>query len=177
MRAKEQFLRAISHPFARRLGLWFSGISAYYWGSWLYDYLFVSFILWKYGNITGGVIVMFASIILDLATLKFYDWFKKDWLALETLKDIEDRERKLGKIIHWLHDKGALATIVVLSILTTPFIVTAFMRRGANRYDGMGKRDGAIFITSSLISNLYWIVIVGSGVSIAKYVYVFFNSL
>ena len=170
---KAQLADALSSPFARRLGLWFGGISAYYWGSWLYDYLFVSFILWKYGNIEGGVIVMFASIIVDLLTLQFYDWLKKDWLALETLKEAENKQRRLGAVIHWLHDKGAMVTIIVLSILTTPFIVTAFMRKGANRYDGMRVRDSSIFIVSSLISNLYWIVVVGSGVSLVKYVYHF----
>ena len=167
----EQIAKALSHPFSRRLGLWFSGVSIYYWGSWLYDYLFVSFILWKYGNITGGSIVMFASMLLDLGTLVFYDWFKKDWLALEALKETENKQRRLGTVIQWLHDKGAIVTIVVLSILTTPFIATAFMRKGANRYDGMQTRDAIVFIASSLISNLYWIVIVGSGVSLAKYAY------
>ncbi len=33
----------------------------------------------------------------------------------------------------------------------------------------------SIFIASSLISNLYWIVIVGSGISIVKFVLAFFN--
>lgn len=170
---QQNITKVLSEPFARRLGLWFSGVSIYYWGSWLYDYFFVAFVLWKYGNIEGGTIVMFASIILDLGTLKFYDWFKKDWLALETLKNIESKKGRLGAVVHWLHDKGAILTIIVLSVLTTPFIVTAFMRKGVNQYDGMKTRDGLIFITSSLVSNLYWIVVVGSGVSIAKYAYNF----
>ncbi len=165
--------KVLSQPFARRLGLWFGGVSAYYWGSWLYDYLFVSYILWTYGNYEGGLIIMFASVLLDLGTLKFYDWFKKDWLALETLKVTETREGRLGQVIKWLHNKGALITIVVLSVLTTPFIVTTFMRKGAHQYDGMSARDAVIFIASSVISNLYWIVVIGSGVSILKYLYSF----
>ena len=81
---RDSLLQVLTSPLSRRVGMWFSGVSIYYWGSWLYDYLFVSFILWRYGNYHGGLVVMFSSVILDLATLTFYDWFKKDWLALET---------------------------------------------------------------------------------------------
>src|SRR3989338_3771298 len=128
---KESQKKCTEITITRRLGMWFSGVSIYYWGSWVYDYLFISFILWKYGNIYGGVIVMFASMILDLATLKFYDWFKKDWLALETLKDIENKKGGIGRVFRWIHDKGAVITLVVLSLLTTPFIVVTYMRKGA----------------------------------------------
>ena len=171
---RESILKFLKFHSVRRFGLWFTGIGIYYWVSWVYDYIFITFILWKYGNITGGIIAMFVSMIFDLGTLKFYDWLKSDWLALETIKDMENEKTRFAQILKWLHNKGSVFTVIVLSFLVTPFVITAYMRKGAGQYNGMSNRDAVIFLSSSLLSNFYWIVVVGSGISIIQYVYNFF---
>jgi hypothetical protein len=37
-----------------------------------------------------------------------------------------------------------------------PFITTAYMRHGSRKYNGMNRRDWATFLSSGLISNLWW---------------------
>ena len=157
-------------PILNKVLLWTSGIGFYYVFTWVYDYVVVSFLLWKFELIKGGVMVFILSSIVDLLTLKFYDWFKKDWLALETLKDLETHKGFVGKIFTFVHDKTAFVSVVLLSLVVNPFVITAYMRKGAFQYNGMTKRDWLIFMSSSVISNFYWIVVVGFGVEIVKFI-------
>ena len=75
----------------RRLGLWVTGIGSYYIFTWVYDYLIISALLLYFGVLKGGIIAMIVSMFLDFFTLKFYDWLKKDWLALEAIKELNDK--------------------------------------------------------------------------------------
>ena len=81
----------------RRLGLWVTGIGSYYIFTWIYDYLIISALLVYFGVLKGGIIAMVVSMLIDFFTLKFYDWLKKDWLALETIKELNDKKGFIGK--------------------------------------------------------------------------------
>jgi len=154
-----------------RLGLWTTGISSYYVFTYLYDYIVVSFLLIYFGFVKGVVIVMVLSMLIDLGTLKFYDWFKKDWLALETLKDLQHKKNFWGKLFNFVHDKNTFITIIVLSLTSNAFIVTAYMRKESFQYNGLTKRDWNIFFSSSLLTNLYWVFLIAGGIEIIKYSY------
>ena len=114
---------------------------------------------------------MILSMFVDLGTLKFYDWFKKDWLALETLKDLQNRKNFWGKLFNFVHDKNVFVTVIVLSLTSNAFIVTAYMRKGSFQYNGLTKRDWNIFLASSLLTNLYWVFLIAGGIEIIKYLY------
>ncbi len=157
--------------YTSRLRLWITGISSYYVFTYLYDYFVVSFLLIYFGLIKGIVIIMVLSVLIDLGTLKFYDWFKKDWLALETLKDLQYKKNFWGKLFSFVHDKSTFITVVVLSLTSNAFIVTAYMRKGAFQYDGLTKRDWSIFFASSFLTNLYWVFLIAGGLEIIKYLY------
>lgn len=151
-----------------RIKLWLTGIGSYYLLTWIYDYLVVSFLLIYFGFLKGIVIVVILSMAIDLATLKFYDWLKKDWLALETLKEMEHKKNFFGRLLNFVHNKSVFVTVVVLSLTSNAFVVTTYMRKGANLYNGLTKRDWIIFISSSLLINVYWVFIIGGGIEIIK---------
>ncbi|MFA6520148.1 MAG: hypothetical protein WCT44_00920 [Candidatus Paceibacterota bacterium] len=154
-----------------RLKLWITGIGSYYVITYLYDYVVVSFLLIYLGFVEGIVVVMILSMLIDFWTLKFYDWFKKDWLALETLKDLQYRKNFIGKLFNFVQNKSTFVTIVVLSLTSNAFIVTAYMRKGSFKYDGLTKRDWLVFLSSSLLTNLYWVFLIAGGIEIVKYSY------
>ena len=84
--------------YVARLKLWITGISSYYVLTYLYDYIVISFLLVYFGFKKGTILAMILSVLVDLGTLKFYDWFKKDWLALETLKDLQYKKNFWGRL-------------------------------------------------------------------------------
>jgi hypothetical protein len=152
----------------RRIGLWTAGISSYYIFTWIYDYLIIAAFVWYLGPLKGGVVAMIVSMFIDFFTLKFYDWLKKDWLALETIKELDNQKGFIGKLFMFVHNKGAALTVFSLSLFLNAFIVTTYMRKGAYQYNGLTKRDWVIFTSSSLIGNGYWILIFAGGITIIK---------
>jgi hypothetical protein len=149
---------------------WLVGGGLYYVFVWLYDYLVFSYVIWKYGAIRGGISMMILTFLVDVGTLKFYDWSKRDWLAIETVKELGETHGKVGRVFKWIHGKGFFLVIIFLSMKFNPFMVTAYLRKGVNQYDGLSFRDWVIFISSSLIGGIYWIVVIITGVSFLQYV-------
>ena len=158
------------HPFFKKLILWTTGISSYYLVTWVYDYVVVASCIWYFGLLLGGLIIFIVSIILDLITLMFYDWYKKDWLTLEELKDVENKKGKIGIVLNYIHNKTTIISVIILSIFINPFVVVTYMRKGSHQYNGLKKRDWIIFFSSTIVCNGYWILVIGSGVKIIKYV-------
>lgn len=111
------------------------------------------------------------SFLICWATFLFYDWAKKDWIGIETMKELKEYEggRLSGKLLSWVMKKGDPVAILLLSIYFDPFITTAYMRRGAHKYDGLSKRDWSIFISSLLIGNLYWTLVAYTGVTFLQF--------
>lgn len=153
------------------LKLWGTGISSYYVFSWVYDYVVISFFLIYLGFLEGMIVIVILSMIVDLATMKFYDWLKKDWLALESIKNLENKEGIIGKLFRFVRGKGVFLTIIILSLTSNAFIVTAYVRKGTNLYNGLSKRDWIVFVVSSILTNVYWIFVIGGGIEFFKYLY------
>lgn len=151
-----------------KIGLWTTGIGSYYVFTWVYDYLIISGLLLYFGVLNGGIIAMILSTFIDLLSIKFYDWLKKDWLTLETIKELDEKKGIVGKLFRFVHDKGYVITVLSLSFFLNAFLVTAYMRHGAFQYNGMTKRDWVIFLTSSIVGNGYWILAFAGGITVIK---------
>jgi hypothetical protein len=55
-----------------------------------FDYVLYPWVIWKLGPLHGAAVMTLASFLICWATLLFYDWAKKDWLGIETLKELRD---------------------------------------------------------------------------------------
>lgn len=132
-----------------------------------FDYLLYPFVIWKLGILKGGVVMMLLSFLVCYLTILFYDWSKKDWLGIETIKGVKEYNgnSKIGRFTSWVLRKGDAAVMVFLSIKYDPFITTAYMRHGANQFNGLSKRDWKIFLYSTVIANVYWTIVAFAGVS------------
>lgn len=159
----------IKNPnYVARLRLWITGIGSYYIFTWIFDYVIISALLLYFGLLKGSIIAMILSMLLDFFTLRFYDWLKKDWLALETIKEFNDKKGFIGKLFRFVHNKGSVLTVFVLSLFLNAFVVTTYMRNGAYQYNGLTKRDWVIFTASSAVGNGYWILAFAGGITLIK---------
>jgi len=157
--------------YKEKIGIFGIGILA----NWLIvhtgDYILYPFVIWKMGIVRGGLIMTAVSFLLCYLTFLFYDWSKKDWLGIETIKGIKDYrgENKIGKFTSWVLKKGDPIALFFLSIKFDPFIVTAYMRQGSHKYNGLSKRDWKIFIGSLLLGNAYWTLACYLGITLFEW--------
>ncbi len=145
-----------------------------YTGNWLmvkgFELVLYPFVIYKLGLVTGGVVMALLSFCVCLLTLCFYDWSKRDWLGIETVKELKDytgtsRWRRWSSRVLQRGDGFAL---VLLSIKFDPFITTAYLRRGA--FNGLSVRDWRHFLVSWLIGNSYWTFVCFGGVELFRWV-------
>lgn len=112
-----------------------------------------------YGSIVAFFIMSPLSALACYAYIRFYDWAKKDWLGLETIEELREKEASAGWFMRHIvrfTKMGDIPMFFGLSILTDPFVTTVYFRRGAHLYNGLSKRDWKIFWSSVLFSNAYW---------------------
>jgi len=154
-----------------RVAIWAIGILANKVMVYGFDYFLYPFVIWKLGILKGSVFMTLFSFLICRATFIFYDWAKKDWIGIETMKEMKEYEgnRMFGRLLSWVMKKGEPVTVLLLSIYFDPFITTAYMRRGAHAYNGLNKRDWTIFIFSLLFGNFYWTLIAYTGVSFLEW--------
>jgi len=67
--------------------------------------------------------------------------------------------------------KGDPAVFLFLSLWYDPFITTTYMRHGSHQYNGMSRRDWAIFMSSLLLGNGVWIFACFTGISLVEWVW------
>lgn len=136
-----------------------------------FDYVLYPWVIWRLGPLDGAAVMTMASFLICYATLLFYDWAKKDWLGIETVKELREYagSSRLVRALRWAAAKGEAALLFVLSIWTDPFVTVAYMRHGAHQYNGMSGRDWRIFMFSLAIGNLYWSVLLFTSISAAEH--------
>ena len=141
-----------------RLGIFGVGVVGNALMVWAFDYLLYPFVIWKLGILLGGPVMMLCSLVVCYLTIIFYDWAKKDWIGLETLKSLREYEGKVktGRFTSWILKKGDWGAFLFFSLKSDPFITTVYMRKGAHQYNGMSPRDWKIFLGSVILSNLWW---------------------
>ncbi|MCK7474450.1 MAG: hypothetical protein MZV49_14915 [Rhodopseudomonas palustris] len=54
-----------------------------------FDYALYPFVIYSFGILAGGLIMMVLSFAACQLTLWFYDWSKHDWLGIEAVKSPE----------------------------------------------------------------------------------------
>lgn len=155
----------------RKLAIWGLGYAGNMVFVSAFDYVLYPFVIWKTGILKGSLIMTVMSFLICWVTLVLYDWARKDWLGIETIKMVKhyDGESLIGKITSWILKKSDPAVLLFLSIKFDPFITTAYMRHGSAKYNGLSRRDWTIFITSLVVGNVYWTLVAFTGVSIIEY--------
>lgn len=138
-----------------------------------FDYVLYPWVIWRLGPLHGAVAMTLLSFLICYVTIRFYDWAKKDWLGIETLKQLKEYrgDSRLARTLAWAAAKGEAALLVVLSVWTDPFVTVAYMRHGAHQYNGMSARNWRIFLLSLAIGNGYWSVLLITGISVAEHVW------
>jgi len=178
----------------KRVGIISLGVLTKWSISWAFDFLLYPFVLSYFGFFVGTPIMTFLSFLLCYGLILFYDGTKKDWIGIETLKEIEDFKplpftsnsyknslielvNLVGSISAFLMKKSDALFLVFLSIKFDPFITVIHLRKGAHQYNGLSKRDWLVFITSILIGNLYWALAVLMGITLVEAILRFIHSL
>ena len=117
------------------------------------------------------VALSIVSFVACYLTLLFYDWSKTDWLGIEAAKELKEEldgnwfRRVITRILRF----GDRFAVVALSITTDPFIVVAYMRHGANQYNGLTRRDWKIFLISICIGNGWETTVLYGGLEAVKH--------
>lgn len=144
-----------------------------------FDFVLYPSVLAYFGLVKGAAIMWLLSFTLCYGTIMFYTWSKRDWLGIEAAKDVLDgaTSNRLVRMLAWANRKGRFAVLLVLSVMTDPFICTVYMRKEAHDYSKMDKRDWKVFLVSFVIGNLWWTVAMFSGVSVLQWIYKFFTAL
>ncbi len=154
----------------RRFGQWGAGLYLYNTFNRFYDLVLYTAVIARWGAVRGGAVMMALSFFLDLGTMRLYDHFKQDLFGIEELKRLRGAEATTwaGKVLHWALRQNDVVVFVVLTLMTNQFVVTAWMRRGAGEFNGMQRRDWAIFLCSFTLGNLYWIAVVSGVIHLIK---------
>ena len=123
-----------------------------------FDYLLYPAALIMLGYLSGGIAMTIASVVLNLLVIRAYDWAKRDFLLLETLKQLRtaDSTHRGKRLLAKALSKGDVAAFFILSWFEDAIVVTLYLRKGAGKFDGLSRRDWAIFWASTLVSNLMW---------------------
>ena len=142
-----------------RIGIMAIGHSFKQVEEWVFDFaLYPAVIAWL-GALKGGLVMTAFSASECLFLIFIYDRTKKDWFGFELVKEVRDGEEKQGRVvrfIQYLARKSNWLAFLVLSAYTDPFMTTVYMRKGAEAYNGLSRRDWGIFWGSVLVANLWW---------------------
>lgn len=135
----------------------------------LFDYMLYPSIIYYFGILIGGAVMTTLSFLICLLILRLYDWSKRDWLGIETIKEMRHYHGQSRALLFLskLLNKSDLIAFFILSINFDPFIVTVYLRKG--KFNGLSKHDWLIFISSLLVSNLYWIIACFLGVTLIEW--------
>jgi hypothetical protein len=178
----------------KRVGIIGLGISGKWLISWAFDFLLYPVVIANSGFLIGTCIMTILSFFVCYGLILFYDKTKKDWVGIETLKELEEFKplppsdvplknffingiNIVGNFTAWIMKKSDALFFIFLSIKFDPFITVIHIRHGAHQYNGLSRRDWGVFLTSLLIANLYWAIAVYMGISIAEAVVSFVSGL
>lgn len=129
-----------------------------------FDYVLYPSVLLYLGYGWGGLAMTIASIVVNLLFIRLYDWGQRDILLLERLKEIRLGGSSTGSsslLLKALRRSDVVA-FFVLSWIDDPAVVTLYLRRGCYQYNNLSRADWLVFIGSTAVANLSWIVSIGS---------------
>ena len=131
-----------------------------------FDYVLYPFVIYRFGVLKGGAVMALLSCAVSMASIKAYDFLKRDWLGIEAIKGLRDYrgESRTRRATAWIMNKSDPVVFVFLSLKFDPFITTAYLRRG--RYTGLTGKDAAVFAGSLALGNAYWAFVCLTGISL-----------
>ncbi len=152
-----------------------------------FDYLLYPYVIYQLGPLYGGVIMAILSAVICLGIVWVYDMLEKDWLGIETVKELVENffkqeediakaawRRHGKKFLYWVFHKNKVGQFIFLSINFDPLITTVYLRPGYHMYNGFTKRDWKIFWGSTIVSNAWWTGIAFTAVTSFKEVFIRF---
>lgn len=164
-------LKSANQPirWLQRIGILVLGLTANHSIVYWWDFTVYPSLINKYGLVHGWLYAAGGSVVLCLGTLWFYNLTKQDWLLIETFKRVRDGEAvwRIGKFFQDLANRGDSLTFLFLSLWKDSFITTVYMRRGAENY-AMTARDWKIFWASTLVSEVWWGLLVFGAIEAFK---------
>jgi hypothetical protein len=144
----------------------------------IYDYPIWLFLVGYFGDVNGSIIASVGAFAQNLALIIWYQKNGTDWLGVNILEEIKERAgvwvTKINNHRAWYVRFGAYVPVrffraiicllrksdftafIVLSLWKDSFVTTAFLRHG--KFGQLEKRDYMIFITSTILSCLWWSV-------------------
>jgi hypothetical protein len=156
---------AVKEPLGQRLRILAAGTTAMYAINKGFDYLLYPYVVYRGGVLVGGLVMTVLSAAACFGILKFYDRTKKDWLGIETVRNLRGYRsgRPAGRLVASLLAKSDAVAFVVLSLHYDPFVTTVWLRH--ERFGGLSARDRRIFWGSVLLSNASWTLTCWLGVN------------
>ena len=160
--------------------LFLTGSTFVYITALLFDYVLYPFIILEVGLAKGFVIMIFLSFLSSVLMIVIYDFLKKDFLAIEYLKQKLDslitnnQGSTLKMASTWILKRSRIFLFVFLSVYD-PFIATIFLREGLYQYNALKARDWQILTLSLFIGNGIWAVTVFTGLSFFQYIFKIFG--
>ncbi|MDO5758276.1 MAG: hypothetical protein Q4P24_12350 [Rhodobacterales bacterium] len=135
-----------------------------------FDYVLYPVVILSLGYVWGGVVMTLLSVVMNILIIKAYDWAKQDLLMIEILKSTihQDKEGMRFLSLRKFARNNDIAAFFFLSWIEDPIVVTLYLRKGSYQYNGMSFRDWNIFLGSTVVSNLFWIVSLGSVIELLK---------
>jgi len=133
-----------------------SGHALYGTFNWCFDNVLYVYAVHRLGLLAGGALMTCLAGLQCAATLLLYERMRIDWVGAGSLAHLTTIENPAWwqRVILWAMQRGNAFVFVALCVFQDAFITTAYFRRG--RFDGLTVRDWRIFISSVLLSNLYW---------------------
>ena len=140
----------------------------------IYDYPIWLFLVGYFGDVNGSIIASIGAFAQNLTLIIWYQRKGTDWLGVNILEEIKKRADvwtakldnhkmwfvrlpvRFFKAIIWLLKKNDFFAFIILSTWKDSFVTTAFLRHG--RFGQLERRDYIIFVTSTVLSCLWWSV-------------------
>lgn len=135
-----------------------------------FDYVLYPATLLYLGYWWGGVAMTLASVVLNIGLIRLYDWTQRDLLMIERLKDLRSKvsESRHGSILSSVLQGSDIVAFFVLSVIEDPAIATLYLRRGSYQYNSLSRSDWLVFIGSTMVANLAWILSIGTVYEVVK---------
>jgi hypothetical protein len=131
----------------------------------IFDWAIYPFVMCTLGVVSGGIVLALASIPFNYILIRLYDWFGKDMMGIEALKEFEDgaSDSWFKRVLQQLTGTSRHGRFLFISIYD-PIPATLYMRDGTNTFHGLKGRDWIWFSVSTIIANLFWMALMALGI-------------
>ena len=135
------------------------------------DLVLNTILMIRFGYIVSLFTTTLIYVLFGIISVKIYDYYKKDCLMIEDLKESQhngnliQKENRLIRLIEKLARKNKTLLSLILSF-KNPGLTVIYYRDGFHLYNGFtGKNIKTIFLVNSIIINIYWNTILYTGFS------------